>query len=218
MLISTFNGWQDVYNWWWSLASGKIKADSAIKNKVKELMRNKASDEEKIRAIYNFCAQKIRYVAVEYGQAGYEPHFAADIFKNKYGDCKDQAILLVTLLKEAGFIARPVLIATKEYYNLNVDFPSLLFNHCIAAVCLKDKLIFLDPTAQTCSFGDLPPDDQGRKVLVFNEDKYEIQETPLYPPNHNLIKQQLKIKLNKDESIQAQKINFTFGFCTPSRS
>jgi len=212
ILISTFNSWQDVYNWWWSLASGKIKADKAIKDKIKELTMNKASDEEKIKAIYNFCAQKIRYVAVEYGQAGHEPHFASDIFKNKYGDCKDQAILLVTMLKEAEFIAWPVLIATKEHYNLNVDFPSVLFNHCIAAVCLKDKLIFLDPTAQTCSFGDLPADDQGRKVLVFNEDKYEIQETPLYPANHNLIKQQLKIKVNKDESIQAQKINFTYGF------
>jgi tetratricopeptide (TPR) repeat protein len=211
ILISTFNSWQDVYNWWWQLARDKIKADDAIKNKVKELTGGLNSEEEKIRAIYNFSAQKIRYVAVEYGQAGYEPHNAADIFKNKYGDCKDQAILLVSMLKEAGFIAWPVLIATKEHYNLNVDFPSLFFNHCIAAVCLKDKLIFLDPTAQTCSFGDLPANDQGRKVLVFKEDKYEIHQTPLYPANHNFIKQQLKIKVDKDESIQAEKINFTYG-------
>lgn len=212
ILISTFDSWQDVYSWWWSLARDKIKADRAIRDKVEELIRGKSSDEEKIKAIYNFCAQKIRYVAVEYGQAGHEPHFASDIFKNKYGDCKDQAILLVTMLKEGGFTAWPVLIATKERYNLNVDFPSVLFNHCISAVCLKDKFIFLDPTAQTCSFGDLPAGDQGRKVLVFKEEEYEIQETPLYPASHNLIKQQLKIKVSKDESIQAEKINFTHGF------
>lgn len=211
LLISTFNHWQDIYNWWQPKACDKIKTDSAIKNKVRELTKAKLSDEDKIRAIYNFCAQKIRYVAVEYGQAGYEPHQAGDIFKNKYGDCKDQAILLVTMLKEAGYSAWPVLIATKEYYNLNEDFPAVLFNHCIAAVSIRDKVVFLDPTQETCALADLPPDDQGRKVLIFREDKYEIQEIPLYSSEHNLIRQELKIKVNKDETILAQKTNFTFG-------
>jgi len=211
LLISTFNSWQEIYNWWWELASDKINSDTAIKAKVKELIKGKTTQEEMGRAIYNFCAKEIRYVAVEYGQAGYEPHYASDIFKNKYGDCKDQVILLVTMLKEAGISSSPVLIATKEYYNLNEDFPSALFNHCIAAIDLKGELIFLDPTAETCSFGDLPGDDQGRKVLIFKEDNYQIQVTPKYPPEHNLLKQQLKLKINSDESILAQKSIFSFG-------
>ncbi len=212
VLISTFTSWQDIYNWWWELAKDRMKPDTAIKNEVIRLTKGLSSEEARARAIYNFCAQKIRYVAVEYGQAGYQPHYAADIFRNKYGDCKDQAILLVTMLKEAGCVAWPVLIATKEDYNLNTDFPALFFNHCIAALSLKDKIIFLDPTAQTCAFADLPPDDQGRKVLIFKEDKYQIQDTPLYSDDHNLVRQELKIKVNKDETIVAQKLNFTFGF------
>jgi len=212
ILISTFNSWQDIYNWWWNLAKDKIRADSSIKNAVKQLVKKGASEEAKVRAIYNFCAQKIRYVAVEYGKAGYEPHNASDIFKNKYGDCKDQAILLITMLREGGFTAWPVLIATKEYYNLNEYFPEVLFNHCIAAVSLKDKIVFLDPTAETCSFGDLPPGDQGRKVLIFKEDGYKIQDTPMYPAEHNLVKQSLSIKVNRDETIFAQRSISTFGF------
>ena len=211
LFISTFDSWQEIYNWWWQLALDKIKADSAIKEKVQELTGNQASDEAKIRAIYNFCAKNIRYVAVEYGQAGHEPHFAYDIFKNKYGDCKDQAILLVTMLKEAGFLASPVLIPTKEDYNLNEDFPSVIFNHCIAAVSLKDKVVFLDPTAETCSFGDLPADDQARKVLIFKEDGYKIQDTPSYAAEHNLIKQNLKMRVNSDEAITAEKSVLTSG-------
>jgi len=151
MLISTFRSWKEVYDWWWQLARDKIKADAAIKEKVKGLTAGMRSEEAKARAIYNFCAQKIRYVAVEYGQAGYEPHKAEDIFRNKYGDCKDQAILLVTMLKEAGLTAWPVLIPTKECYNLDEDFPAVLFNHCIAALSLRNDVIFLDPTAETCS-------------------------------------------------------------------
>lgn len=211
ILISTFNSWQDIYNWWWQLAKDKIKADDAIKNKVKELTGGLNSQEEKIKAIYNFSAQKIRYVAVEYGQAGYEPHKAEDIFKNKYGDCKDQAILLVTMLKEIGASAFPVLIGTREYYNLNLDFPSVMFNHCIAAVSFKDEIIFLDPTAQTSSFGDLPAADQNREVLIFQDDGYKIKNTPFYPAEHNLVRQEINIKLNNDESITAKKSVFTYG-------
>ncbi len=211
MLISTFASWQDIYNWWWNLAKDKIKADASIKDKVTELTRGRDCEEAKLREIYNFCAQKIRYVAVEYGQAGYEPHYAYDIFRNKYGDCKDQAILLITMLKVAGFNSWPVLIATREYYNLNEDFPAVLFNHCIAAVSLEDKVIFLDPTAQTCSFGDLPVDDQDRKILIFMENGYKIQNTPLYEAGHNLTKQQVKISLDTSEAIVAEREVSTYG-------
>jgi len=211
LILSTFQNWQEIYEWWRGLYQDKISADAGIKKKVDQLTGRKSTPEEKIRAIYNFCASEIRYVAVEYGQAGYEPHRAADIFKNKYGDCKDQAILLVTMLKEAGITAWPVLIATKEYYNLQEDFPSILFNHAIAAVQLDGKLYFMDPTAQTCSFGDLPAGDQARKVLVFKAAGFRIESTPLFPAAHNLTVQDLKIRINKDEAISADKKVETYG-------
>ncbi|MCM8780621.1 MAG: DUF3857 domain-containing protein [Candidatus Omnitrophica bacterium] len=211
MVVSTFTQWQQVYEWWWGLTKDKIEPSDAIRQKVKELTQGLDSQEAKARAIYNFCAQEIRYVAVEYGEAGYEPHQANDVFTNKYGDCKDQAILLVCMLREAGLLAYPVLISTRDYYDLNEDFPAVIFNHCIAAVLIEDRLVFLDPTSQTCLFGDLPADDQARKVLLFKEDGYTIHSTPLYPAAHNLSKQHLKIRINEDESIFADKFIFSYG-------
>ncbi|MCX5704894.1 MAG: DUF3857 and transglutaminase domain-containing protein [Candidatus Omnitrophica bacterium] len=211
VLLSSFKDWQELYNWWWKLAKDKIQADTAIKDKVQQLIRGLKTDEKKARSIYNFCAKDIRYVAVEYGQAGFEPHQAADIFRNKYGDCKDQAILLVTMLKYAGFKAWPVLIPTKDCYNLNPDFPAMNFNHCIASVLLNDKIIFLDPTAETCSFGDLPAGDQARTVFICQEDKYRIETTPLYESKHNLVRQSTRISINDDENLLADKDIFTYG-------
>jgi cellulose synthase operon protein C len=211
ILISTFADWRSVYEWWQGLVEDKIKPDIHIKNKVRQLIRKARSDEERAKAIYNFCAKDIRYVAVEYGQAGYEPHAAADIFKNKYGDCKDQSVLLVTMLREAGLSAFPALISTKGYYDMQGDFPSGIFNHCIVALYLKGRVIFLDPTVETCSFGDIPFDDQGRKVMVFQEEGYLIEDSPLQPPDSNLIQQKIMIKVNNDESIYGEKINLTKG-------
>jgi cellulose synthase operon protein C len=211
ILMSSFTSWNDIYDWWWKLAKDKIKADRAIKQKVGELTAGKANDEARLQAIHNFCAQKIRYVAVEYGQAGYEPHQAADIFRNKYGDCKDQAILLVTMLREAGFQAWPVLIPTRDAFNMNPGFPAMMFNHCIAAVSWKGDLVFMDPTAETCSFGDLPAADQDRTVLVVKKDGYLAAQTPLFPARHNTIRQKAVLALDADEAVQGQRSISSMG-------
>ena len=212
LLLSTFPSWQEVYDWWQVLAKDRILAADPIKVKVKELIEGKASAEEKLMAIHDFCAKNIRYVAVEYGQAGYKPHQAEDIFRNKYGDCKDQSILLVTMLRVAGIKAYPVLISTYDYYDLVPELPSALFDHCIAVVRLEGKDVFIDPTASTCSLGDLPVADQQRKVLVFEDAGYKIQDTPLFSTGHNTVRQETNINLDKGGAISAQKTITVGGF------
>jgi hypothetical protein len=87
----------------------------------------------------------------------------------------------------------------------------VLFDHCIAALELDGKLIFMDPTAETCSFTDLPAGDQGRRVFVCGPSGYKIEKTPLFESRHNLNKQVLKIKIETDGAIAADKTIFTNG-------
>lgn len=209
--ISSIDKWQEIYNWWKSLVTDKLKTDEAIEEKTKELIEGKNTQEEKARAIYNWVASKIRYVGVEYGEAGFEPHRAAEIFKNKYGDCKDQVMLLVSMLRYAGISAYPVLIGTKGSYPLDEKFPSLVFNHAICLAKIGERAIFLDPTAETTSFGDLPEGDQGRKVFVFYEDGWKIQKTPLFKPQHTKALISMTINIQKDETISGTREVYTFG-------
>jgi transglutaminase-like putative cysteine protease/tetratricopeptide (TPR) repeat protein len=205
ILFSTFEDWSDVAAWWRGLYQDKIAPDPAIRAKVASLIKTKASPAQKARAIYNFCVQEIRYVAVEYGDAGYEPHKATEIFANKYGDCKDKAILLVTMLAEAGIEAYPVLISTLGGLETQADMPGLLFNHAIAAVRLGGTLVFMDATASTTSFGDLPVDDQDRLALVFFPDRYELVRTPLFGPDANTLAMRMKIAVARDGSMIAER-------------
>ena len=205
LLISTFTSWDEIYRWWWDLAKDRMSLDSAIIEKANELIKGKNTPEEKIRAIYNYCVQEIRYVGIEYGQAGYQPHQAQEIFKNKYGDCKDKAVLFVAMLEAAGIPGHLVLIGTYGTPVTSEDFPAVNFNHCIAAVELDKKLVFLDITAEVCSFGDLPADDQERKVVVFKKDGYTIVSTPVIPPEGNFINYVTRITLQDDETITASR-------------
>lgn len=205
IFLSTFNSWNEIYRWWWELAKERITPDNAITEKVKELIAGKNTPEEKIRVIYNYCVQQIRYVGIEYGQAGYQPHQAQEIFKNKYGDCKDKAILFVSMLQVATIEGYPVLIGTRGTPVMSEDFPAPIFNHAIAAVELEGKLVFLDITAEVCSFGDLPVVNQARKALLFRKDKYEIVVTPLVAPGKNSINHKTTIALHSDETITARR-------------
>lgn len=209
--FSSFNSWQEIYKWWWKITKDKIDHNDAIKEKVKELVKGKGEDREKAAAIYHFCASKIRYVGVEYGEAGFQPHRATEIFKNKYGDCKDQSMLLVSMLRLAGIKAHPVLIGTKGSWLLDEKFPTLTFNHCIAIAEIKGELIFMDPTVETATFGDLPSSDQNRKVLIFYDDHYELSKTPLFEPKRNKILYTVKIKVLDDDSIFGERIINTRG-------
>jgi len=209
--FSSFESWKEIYRWWQKLFIDKINLDETIKKKVEELIKEKYTKEEKAKAIYHWVASKIRYVGVEYGEAGFEPHFATEIFRNKYGDCKDQAILLISMLRYAGIPAYPVLVSTKGNWPVIENFPTLTFNHAIALAEIEEKPVFLDPTAETTSFGDLPAGDQDRVVFIFYDEEGLLKKTPLFSFHHNRKCIDTKITVHNDEAISGTIEVNTFG-------
>ena len=170
----------------------------------------------KAKKLYEYVAGNIRYVAVEYGESGYEPHQASTVFLNKYGDCKDQTTLLVALLREAGVESFPVLISTQDNYLLDEDFPALYFNHVICAIRLNNKIIFCDPTSETTSFGDLPVMDQARGVLLFLDEKgFKILKTPQL--KNSRILYNMEIEIEKEGAFIKRKVTSFGSYATYQR-
>ncbi len=201
VMLSTFQSWDQIYRWWMELAKDKVDLNDEMTTKINALTQNQNIPKDKARALYNFCAKEIRYVAIEYGQAGYEPHRASEIFSNKYGDCKDKSILLIAMLKNIGVKAYPVIIATRGVIKTQNNFPTMIFNHVITMAELDGEQIFLDPTAETTLFGDLPESDQDRRVLVFRDDKPEFITTPKFPADHNRYVTKTTLTFQGDETV-----------------
>jgi len=208
--ISSFENWEEIYNWWKSLYEDKIGVDEKMREKVKELTRD-LPDEEKIRRIYEWVSSDVRYVGLEYGEGGVEPHRATEVFKNRYGDCKDKAILLVSMLREVGIKAYPVLIGVNRR-KLEKTFPMPQFNHAIVMVENKNSsFIFLDPTPETCPYNYLPSNDQGRLCMVFFEEECAFKETPLFIPEINKETRKMQIRIAANGSIEADKVGEAWG-------
>ncbi|HEV2646560.1 MAG TPA: DUF3857 domain-containing protein [Acidobacteriaceae bacterium] len=162
---STFPSWAAVGAWYAALAADRTTPDDAIKAKVAELTAGKSTDLEKAQAIYNFVATRIRYIGVDFGVGRYQPHTAAEVFANQFGDCKDKHTLLASMLSVAGIHADPVLIGAGIRFNSVVPSPAS-FNHLITRATLGGKDIWLDSTAESGVWAALLKPIRDQDVLV----------------------------------------------------
>ena len=160
---SSVESWDAVYNWYKDIARDRYTVDQAIEEKVEELTADLLTGDDKIRAIYHFVASQIRYVGIELGQGAYQPTPADQVLSVRYGDCKDKTTLMITMLDLVDIEAFPVMLNPAPYQRVDLELPSLgQFSHLIAAVPRDNgDYIWLDPTADTCSYGDLPARNRG---------------------------------------------------------
>jgi tetratricopeptide (TPR) repeat protein len=211
IMVSSFESWNEVSHWFQELAKDQFQVDEAIRQKVAQLIADAPDKQEMARRIFHFVAGDIRYVGLEYGVSGYKPHKAAEIFKNKYGDCKDQATLLVSMLREAGIPACLVLLSTHDNGKLEEEIPMSQFNHCIAVARLGEELFWLDPTYETCSFGYVPAGDQQRQALVMFDEGARFVTTPLIEPAANKILKEVELEIKADGSVDGTSKLITAG-------
>ena len=172
MRARTTGSWNDLGLWYAGLTQSTRNPSPEIKQKVTELTSGISDPVAKMRALTDFAQRKIRYAAIEFGIGGYQPHLASDIFAHQYGDCKDKATLLITMLHEVGIEAYYVVVFD-ERGIVRPDYPSMHFNHVITAIKLPDgvdnaslyavvndpklgRLLFFDPTNEYVPLGYLP--------------------------------------------------------------
>ncbi len=202
--VSSFSSWEEIASWYYDISREQSKADADIKAKVAELIQNETTLEGKIRALYHYVITEIRYLGLEFGISGHMPHEASEIYKYKYGDCKDKATLLISMLKEAGIEAYYVLLRTRYSGEINLDLPSFQFDHAIAAVPLNGELMFLDGTAENYCYGELPAMDQDIWAMVLIDGKGKFMKVPMQSAERNQRVREIKLDLKEDGSVSGE--------------
>ncbi|EAR02084.1 transglutaminase domain-containing protein [Maribacter sp. HTCC2170] len=176
--VNLFPETQQLYDWYKSLVDSMEDDTAVLKSKVDELTEDAKTDDEKIKNIYYWVQDNIRYIAFEDGIAGFKPDESQNVFTKRYGDCKGMANLTKKMLVLAGFDARLTWIGTKRIaYDYSI--PSLAVdNHMICSLIDNGKTYFLDSTEKYNSFGEYAERIQGRPVLIENGDEYILDNIP----------------------------------------
>lgn len=191
-----FNSTADLYKWYKSLIDSMKDNPVVLKDKVNELTANAKTDEEKIKNIYYWVQDNIRYIAFEDGMAGFKPDESNNVFEKRYGDCKGMANLNKQMLKLAGFDARLSWLGTK-HIAYDYSTPSLAVdNHMICTLFFKGKKYFIDGTEKYNSFGEYAERIQNKEVMIENGNDFIIDKIPSSTSESN--KEIFKSKLSID--------------------
>lgn len=209
VLLTTFRSWDEVAKWFHALEQPQIASTAEIRAKAAELSGATSTENDKLRAIYNYVSLKIRYVGLDFGLGRYQPHLAADILSNEYGDCKDKQTLLTSLLGAEGIKSFPVLINSTREIDPAVPSPGQ-FDHVIAVVPQGKDFVWLDATAEVAPFGFLPANLRNENALIISDEgSGQIVRTPVNPPFENSWDYQMTGTLSDDGTLQAKaKANF----------
>lgn len=199
----------DLYNWYNYLYKKCNNNPDELKAKVAELTKGKTTDQDKVKSIFYWVQDNIRYIAFEDGLAGFIPASAQDVFKSKYGDCKGMANLMTEMLKIAGLESYMTWIGTR-HIPYDYSLPSLAVdNHCISTVILNGKEYFLDGTEKYIPFGDYAWRIQGKEVLIGKGDKYDVKKVPVLDKEKSKILTQTSFQL-KDNVLKGHvKVTLT---------
>ena len=180
--LTTFQSWEEVGQWYANLQKDRIVPDEKIKVKAEEVTHGLQTEKDKVRALYEYVAKNFRYVSLSLGQGRYQPHPAADVMVNQYGDCKDKHTLLAAMLASTGMRAYPVLMNSSR--KLDDDIPSPgQFDHVISAIPLGNETLWADTTAEVAPAGLLSPALRNKKALMIpTAGPAHLETTPAVPP------------------------------------
>ncbi|GAB4091653.1 transglutaminase domain-containing protein [Flaviaesturariibacter terrae] len=167
----------------------EVNSDPGIELKqiTEGLVKDVTTEREKARRIYQWVQAHIKYVAFEDGMGGFVPRPAQLVCSRRFGDCKDMASILTSMLRIAGLKAYYTWIGTRHlpYRYSEVPLP-IVDNHMICTVQIDDKYIFLDGTDSDCIFGFPSSHIQDKQALVsISENEYKLLTVETVPPEKN---------------------------------
>ncbi len=181
--VSTFQSWEEVGRWYGSLQQERVKPTPEIRAKAAELTKSASDDNARLRAIYKYVSTEFRYIGIAFGIGRYQPHTAAEVLSNQYGDCKDKHTLFASLLDAAGIKAYPALISSSHDIDLDVPSPGQ-FDHVIDVVPQASSFLWFDTTTEVAPFTYLVRPLRDKRALVILEDNPPtLMTTPADPPS-----------------------------------
>ncbi len=190
----------------------RLATNPAVTTAAHDTIAGLRTREERIAALSMLVRDSISYTAIEFGSRAVIPNPAAATLANRYGDCKDQAVLLHQLLTAAAIPSNLCVINSRG--DIHKDFPCLAqFDHMIVALPSADGKTndFIDPSYKYLSpvAGFAPSGLESRTALILDRITPRLAVTPAHTtPSDTLLKRDITLSDNAD-AVLRDAITFT---------
>ena len=226
--VGSFSSWLEMGKWYAGLTAGRRDASPQVSQQVATLTASGQSPLDKMKALADFVQHNVRYVAIELGIGGWQPHPASEVFTHHYGDCKDKATLLSAMLSQIGIESFYVVI-NAERGSVTPQTPaSMGFNHMVLAIKLPPnvsdpslvatiqhprlgKLLYFDPTNELTPFGEIGGYLQDNYGLLVTAEGGELVALPRQPSAMNSIVRAGKLTLDPNGTLTGEVTETRLG-------
>jgi transglutaminase-like putative cysteine protease len=202
VIATTFNDWGQLAAAYEARAKPKAAVTPAIAQMAGQITQNITDPSAQARLIYEWVTKNVRYVAAWAGADGWVPHDAESVLNNRYGDCKDHAVLLQALLTAKEIASSTVMInSDRSVYSLpSVVYPA--FNHVITYLPALE--LYIDSTTGSIvPFGVLPLSNTDKPVI--HTTTYDgVRRTPMVKPAQFVASRVTKMTLGEDGAASAE--------------
>ncbi len=214
--VATGKSWNAVARGYGAAISHKVALNPALTKTVKQLTHNVKDKKERLARLLRWEREQVRYTGLEVAEAGTIPFTPAETISRRYGDCKDMAVLLAAMLKEAGIEAKVALV----YASVLPDVPEKLpgighFNHAI--VYLPKLNLWVDPTERFAAPGQLGSVTQGRFALVIDDGTRGLTRTPEAKSQDNRLVVKSEVHLARFGPGKLSRVRETVGLALQQR-
>jgi len=145
--LSEFGSWADVVNWASPLFEVEKPLGSGLQQQIDAWKSKYSNPSDRLVAAIRFVQDDVRYLGIELGPYSHLPNQPETVYERRFGDCKDKALLLVTILRALDIEAYPALVNTEAQEAIDEWQPSpYAFNHAIAQVVLDGQTYWIDAT------------------------------------------------------------------------
>ena len=196
VVVSTGASWRDV-----ALRHRTLVEKSLSGFDAKELagipdLAGKPREQQIVRLL-EVVRSTVRYTGIEFGMGAIVPSAPREVWQRRFGDCKDQATLLIALLRAHGIASYPALLRAGTTQDVDPDLPSLVtFDHVIVRV---DKpSLWIDPTSPFSRVGEYPWIEEGRNALVCREGSAALETIPALPLSRHQQTKRMVVQLGAE--------------------
>jgi len=205
---------KELYQWYYAITKNANSEESPeLRNIVDSLTMGVNDQFEKVRRIYYWVQDNIKYIAVENGMGGFVPRSAKAICDKRYGDCKDMASIIYKMLSYAKVPSHLTWIGSRDIPYRYSDLPTpAVDNHMIATYIENGKYFFLDATGQYMPIGLPTSFIQGKQALIgIDSTHFEIIEVPVTPASASQRFDSVNITISNNK-ISGTGVSYMSGY------
>ena len=187
--------------------------DASLKTIAIDLAAPYSNDADKVKSIFYWVKDNIKYIAFENGYEGFIPREASKVFEQKFGDCKDMASIITAMCEYAEIKNVNIAwIGTREIpYSYDQLSTPAVDNHMIAIFEDGDNVVFLDATDKATRYGLPTSFIQDKEALVKDGNSFKLVKVPVVSSKDNKTQEFVKIKIENDQIIGTGKVSY-FGY------